>query len=135
MFYAGDLDEDCVFNADETHFQIGMNNDRTLATKEDTDVNFVDVLSVDQGMKITVYIGGGSKSMIGLLFIIFQNPSCSYPILGLLNTFPGVCSRRGRKGWMDSRVFEEWLAEHRIMKSLGDSKMISHYVDNAQETK
>eukprot|EP00171_Calliarthron_tuberculosum_P021419 IDg21419t1 len=73
LYESGALDEDCVFNADETHFVVDLNDGRTLAMKGDTNVKFADV--------------------------------------GVPDTVPGVCYRSGPKGWMDARVFGEWLNE------------------------
>lgn len=130
-FQSGELDECVVFNADETHFVVDLNDGRTLAMKGDTDVKFADVVSGDVGMTMMVMLGGGSRSHLEVPFMIFQNERSSYPIQGVPDNIPGVCYRSGPKGWMDSRVFTEWLSEKRVMKPLQDGRQRVLYVDNA----
>lgn len=84
-----------------------LNNGGTLSMKGDVDFKFSDVFNGDQGMTMMVMLGGGSKSSIGVPFMIFQNPNSSYPILGVADNIPGVVYRSGPRCWMDSRVFCE----------------------------
>lgn len=125
------LDEDCLFNADETHFSVNLDDGHTLAMKGDKNVKYSDVVSGDMGMTMMVMLGGGSKPRFEIPMIIFQNYRCSYPIQGIADNVPGVCYRSGPKGWMDTRVFEEWLSEKRIMSPLPAGKERVLFVDNA----
>ena len=125
------LDEDCVFNADETHFSVNLDDGHTLAMKGDTEVKYSDVVNGDMGMTMMVMLGGGSKPRFEIPLIIFQNDRCSHPIRGVPDTVPGVCYRSGPKGWMDTRVFEEWLSEKSIMAPLPGGKERVLFVDNA----
>lgn len=43
---------------------------------------------------------------------------------------PGACDRSNRKGWMDNRVFGEWLAEPRAMKKDCFGHKLVLFVDN-----
>lgn len=130
-FEAGVMDENFVYNADETHFVVDLNDGKTLAMKGDKDVSFADVVSGDVGMTMMVLLGGGCKAHLGAPFIIFQNDRSSYPIQGVPDNIPGVCYRSGPKGWMDSRVFSEWLGEKRIMTPCPAGKERVLFVDNA----
>ncbi len=54
-------------------------------------------------------------------------------IQGVPDSVPGACYRSEKRGWMDKRVFSEWLSEPRaIRKYPGGLKRIL-YVDNANE--
>lgn len=128
---SGRLDENFMFNADETHFVVDLNDGRTLAMKGDTNVKFADVVSGDVGMTMMVMLGGGCHAYLGVAFMIFQNDRSSYPIQGVPDNVPGACYRSGPKGWMDSRVFTEWLSEKRVMSPLPDGRERVLYVDNA----
>jgi len=97
-FNPGELDEDCVFNADETHFVIDQRNHKTLAMKGEASVKYADVVSGDEGMTMMVLISGGALSSIQVSFMIFQNQNSSYPIRGVPDDIPGVCYRSGPKG-------------------------------------
>lgn len=125
------LDEECIFNADETHFCINLDDGHTLAMKGDKEVKYSDVVSGDMGMTMMVTLGGGSKPRFEIPMMIFQNDRCSHPIQGVPDTVPGVCYRSGPKGWMDTRVFEEWLDERRILAPLPGEKERVLFVDNA----
>lgn len=83
------LNEDYVFNAEETHSVVEMNDGRTLAMKWDEEVDFCDVVCGDQGMTMIASIGGGSKLLMCAPLMIFQK-NCSYPMQGLPDTFPGM---------------------------------------------
>lgn len=130
-FDSGTIVEGVVYNADETHFVVDLNDGRTLAMKGDKDVKFADVVSGDVGMTMMVLLGGGATAHLGLPFMIFQNKLGSYPIQGVPDNVPGVCYRSGKKGWMDSRVFAEWLGEKRVLSLLSDGSRRILFVDNA----
>ena len=97
-FQDGTLCEDCVFNADETHFVIDTHDGHTLAMKGDETVKFAQVVSGDEGMKMMVMLGGCHRSHLEVPMIVFQNKTCSYPIRGLHDDYPGVFYRTGPKG-------------------------------------
>lgn len=59
-FFESSLDEECVFNADETHFYVNLDDGHTLAMKGDTAIKYSDVVSGDMGMKMMVMLGGAS---------------------------------------------------------------------------
>lgn len=125
------FDEDCVFNADETHFCVNLDDGRTLAMKGDTGVKYSDVVSGDVGMTMMFMLGGGTKPRFEIPMVIFQNNRCSHPIQGVPDSVPGFYYHSGPKAWMDTPVFEEWLGEPRVMSPLPGGKERVLFVDNA----
>ena len=130
-FNSGVLHEEDVYNADETHFKIDTNDGRTLAMRGDEEVRFADVVSGDDGMTMMLLLGGCPQAEMGLPLIVFKNDNSSYPIRGVADDVPGVAYRSQPKGWMDRRVFAEWLNESRIFKSLPNGRKRVLFVDNA----
>ena len=45
--------------------------------------------------------------------MILKNQDCAYLIRGMPDDVNGTCYRSGSKGWMDRRIFVEWLNEQR----------------------
>lgn len=103
QFRSGELDENNLENADETHFQINFDNGRTLGFSGEDDVKYADVVSGGDGMTMVVRISGGRDARIEPPFMVFQNKARSYPIR-MQDDVEGVSYRRGPKGWMDSTV-------------------------------
>jgi hypothetical protein len=62
--------------------------------------------------------------------MIFTNENCSYPIRGVADNIGGVCYRSGKKGWMDQRVFREYLGERRAIWGDLQGRVKTLYVDN-----
>lgn len=120
-----------MFNDNEKHLVIGTNDGKKLAMKGNDKVMFVDVLSGDMGIKMMMMLGGAPNSHLGVPFMIFQNSGSSYPIRGLPETFPRVCYRTGQKGWMDRRVFSQWISEYRVLPKLPNGRKRVFFVDNA----
>lgn len=67
------LDEECVFNADEMHFLVNLYNGRTPAMKGDSEVKYCNFFSGNTRMTLMVMVGGGSKPQFEVTFIILQN--------------------------------------------------------------
>lgn len=108
-FNSRGLDEDCVYNADETHFAINMHNHKTVSVRGSSEVKYADVVSGDEGMTMMVTIRGGALATLCPAFMIFKNKQRSYPIQGLPDNIPGVAYRTQPEGWMDGTVFLEWV--------------------------
>lgn len=121
-FNAGNLVDEQVCNADETHFLFYLHNYRTLDIRGEEGVKCKNVLSGDEGFTIMICINGRSSSSLGSQFAIFQNPKCSYLIHGLSESMLGFLYRTGKKGWMDRRVFIEWLENNFALGNLPDGK-------------
>ena len=68
------LDEDCVFNADETHFSVNLDDGHTLAMKGDTEVKYSDVVNGDMGVTMMVMLGRGSKPRFEIC-LLYTSPS------------------------------------------------------------
>lgn len=130
-FDSGILDDDFVFNMDETHFLINMDDGKTLEYKGAGKVKYDDVVSGSEGMTLVVKLRGGIHAGIETPMMIFQNKNCSYPIRGLPDNIPGVTYRTGPRGWMDRRVFKEWLCEDRCVKRAAHDNEQVIFMDNA----
>jgi hypothetical protein len=57
-FQSGALDENLFENADETHFIINMDNEKTLGCRDDNDLKYADVVSGGMGMTMPVCLTG-----------------------------------------------------------------------------
>lgn len=96
-------------------------------------------------MTLVLMISGGRHGRIHDPFLIFTHKSRSYPIRGLPDNtlgcdlpcvieFPcdlasGVSYRTQGKGWMDKKMFTEWLKEPRAFS--GNARHLSHlFLDN-----
>lgn len=110
-FDAGVLDENMVENIDETHFVVNMDNKKTIAVKGTDTVKYQDVVSGGEGMTLVVRITGGAEARVHAAMMIFQNKDGNYPIRGLIDDVPGTCYRTGPRGWMDKRIFAEYMGE------------------------
>lgn len=60
-----------------------MNDGRSLDMKWDDNVNFSDVVNLDRTMTLMITLGGGTKPMMCVLIIIFQNKKLSFSIRDL----------------------------------------------------
>jgi hypothetical protein len=115
-FQSDALDENLFENADETHFVINMDNEKTLGFRGDNNVKYADVVSGGMGMTMLVRLTGGPGAIICAPFMILQNASGSYPIRGVPENFPGVSYRTSAKGFMTQKVWLEWLNELRAQR-------------------
>lgn len=64
-------------------------------------------------MTLVVRFTGGCEAKVYSAMMIFKNKDRNYPIRGLEDNVPGVCYRTQPKGWMDGRLFAEYLNERR----------------------
>ena len=127
--FLGGMDENTIENMDETHFVINVDDGSTLGFKGDTEVKYADVSSGGEGMTMCVRISGGVNARLEKTMMIFKNVDSRYPMKTLpLDSVPeNMCYRTGPKGWMDRRVFREWIQE--LEKDpFGIQKII--YLDN-----
>lgn len=130
MLQSGEVDENDLENADETHFVVNMDNGRTLGFAGESDVKYADVVSAGEGMTMLVRVSGGRDGIIHPPFIVFTNKSRSYPIRGTPDDVPGVAYRTGPKGWIDTTVMPQWLSERRVIRPLPNGRRRILYLDN-----
>ncbi|CDF38688.1 unnamed protein product [Chondrus crispus] len=128
-FQSGELQEEFVENDDETQFVFNMDSGRTIGLRGDENVKYAYVVSGDERITMMVRITGGPHACIAPM-LVFKNENCSYPIRAVPDTVPGVCYRSGKKGWMDNRVFQEWLSEPRAIRALQNTQRRVLFVDN-----
>lgn len=129
-FRDGQMEEDLIDNMDETHFVVNVENGRTLGFIGDESVKYADVSSGGDSMTMVLRISGGRHARIEHPFMIFQNKDRNYPIRGVPDDVPGVSYRTGPKGWMDSRVFPQWLAESRAIQRDTHNRQRILFLDN-----
>lgn len=113
----------------ETHFVVNMDNKKTLGFKGQEKVDYADVASGGEGMTLVFRLSGGVNSKLEAPFMIFMNKNKNYPIIGVPDNVPGVTYRTGPRGWMDRRVFLEWLEEPRAIDTHPDGQRIL-FLDN-----
>lgn len=70
-FDSGTYDEDTVFNMDETHFVINMDDGKTLALRGEKSIRYSDVVSSGEGMTMVVKIRGGPSARLEIPMLIF----------------------------------------------------------------
>ena len=129
-FDSGSLQDYMVENADETHFVFNMDNGRTIGFRGQESVKYADVVSGGEGITMMVRLTEGVRAKIEAPMLVFINQNCSYPIRGVSDDVPGVSYRSGKKGWMDNRVFREWLSEPRAIKADTYGRKRVLFVDN-----
>lgn len=128
-FDSGILSEDCAFNSDETHFTINLHIANTLAMRGDQSFKYVDVVIGDESTKMMLTLGGSPDATILPPFMIFKNKASSYPI-SVVPGVPGLSYRSGPKGWMDQRIFAEWVSEPKTLSNMRNEKKRVTFVDN-----
>lgn len=79
-FLSGILNEDNVFNADETHYVIRQHKHKTIAIRRENGVKYADVVSKDDGIIMMVLTSGDRNSNAYPQFLILKNENRSYPI-------------------------------------------------------
>lgn len=130
LLSSGEVDENDLGNADETHFIINLDNGRTLGFAGEDDVKYVDVVSGGEGMTMVVRLSGGRDAKIEPPFMVFMNKDRNYPIRGTPDDVPGTAYRTGPKGWMDTKVMPQWLGERRVIRELSGGRRRVLFVDN-----
>ena len=123
-------DEDCIENADETHFVCNMHNGKTLGFKGEDVVSYADVVSGGQSMTMMVRLSGGKNALIMPPMLVFQNADSVRSIRNVPDTVPGVFYRTSPKGWIDRDVWKEWLQHEKSISSRFDGKTTHLFVDN-----
>lgn len=83
-FNSGELDQECVENADKTHFILKIDNGRKLGIMGDNAVNYVVVVSTIEPMTMVVRITGGENAYMEPPFILFKNSN--YSIIEVVHT-------------------------------------------------
>lgn len=107
-----------------------MDNGKTLGFSDDEEVRYADVTSGGEGIIMLVRVTGGRYAIISPPLMIFKNKDRSYPIRNVSDNIPGVAYRTGPKRWMDPKIMESWLDEHRTVKALPNGRITKLYLDN-----
>lgn len=92
----GKIDEKYIGNAaDETHFRVNMENERTTGFEGSKYIKYAYVVICGEGMTMVLRLSGGRNAGIEKPFMVFLNKDIKYPICGVLETVPGVAYRTG----------------------------------------
>lgn len=114
---------------DETHFIFNMDDNRTLEFKGAKRVTYQDVVSSGEGMTLIIKLRGGRNACTETPLMIFTSSNSSYPIRGVEDV-PGLAYRSGPRGWMDRRVFCEWLHKDRCVRRDPHNRTQVIFMDN-----
>lgn len=98
QFQSGTLNEDCVQNADETHFILNTDFGKASGFKRSEGVKWSDVTYGGDGTKMAVRLSGSRDAHIEPAVMIFKNRVWNYPVRGIPDTVPGVEYRTGPQG-------------------------------------
>lgn len=101
------LYEDIISNKEDTHFVFDIEKGRILAQMGFRNVNYSGVIWGKSGMKMMFMLPGGRRASLPTPFMVFQNLSFNYQIVGVLHIIFGVRYPTKNKGWMDRHVFLE----------------------------
>ena len=129
-FESGELNEDTVENADETHFVFNLDNGKTRGFIGDNHVKYADVVSGGEPITMMLRITGGRRALMQPPMLIFKNNSRSHPIRGVPDDVPEVSYRSSPKGWMDAHTWKEWLTEPRVIPIQSGETWRTLFVDN-----
>lgn len=116
-FDSGELNDDLIENADETHCVINMNNGKTLRFIGDEHLKHMDVISGGDAMTIVIKVGGGRRASIQPPMVLFKNGNHSCPIHPVADDVSGLCYRTSAKGWMYSQVWPQRLSQQKPSQS------------------
>lgn len=126
----GSPEDNNVENANETPLTINMDTGRTLGFSVESVVQYADLVSCGEGMKMVVRISAGRDSRIEKPLMIFANQAWNYPIQGVRDNKEGVSYRAGLKGWIDTQQMLEWLQERKLISELPHYRRRILYLDN-----
>ena len=96
-FELNELNEDIVFNFDETHFIFDQDNCRDLGFLVSTNLNYAEVSNGTEGLTVGLFSRGGQNAKLESAFVIFKNQRGSYPIARVADDVQCVSYRSGKK--------------------------------------
>lgn len=80
LLSSGAAGEHDIKNADETHFVVNTNNNRTLGFAGESEIEYADVVSGGKYLTMVIRLGGGRDARFQCPFMVFTNRNCSYLI-------------------------------------------------------
>lgn len=134
-FQSGALDKNLMENIDKTHFVINMDNGRTLGFRGDKVVEYADMVAGGLGITMVVKVTEGVFGKIGVMFLIFQNVTCSYPICEVPDNVLGVCYQSAKKGFMTGEILIKYYKEASVPYADPSGCMKVQWLDNAPDHK
>lgn len=107
LLTSGDVEENDVENADETHFIINVDNGRTLGFYGEYEVKCADVVSGSEVITMIVPLRVGWDSKFQPPLMGFMNMSRRYPVRNVPDNILGLSYNSWTKGWIDTVVMPE----------------------------
>lgn len=129
-FERGELNENLIEHADETHFILYMDNSRTLGLRGDENVRYAAFVSGSDLIMMMVRLSGVNHLCVQPFMLIFKKNNRSHRIRGIADDVPRGCYRSTPKGWTNGLIWHEWLSEPRLLPKLGQGKKRTLFVDN-----
>ncbi|KAL0225739.1 hypothetical protein P9112_013063 [Eukaryota sp. TZLM1-RC] len=105
-----------IANFDEIHFVINIDNEKTLGFSGDTEIRYANVVLGGQAFTMVVKLIGGTLGKVDTPFLIFVDPSSSYPIRGVTNNIEGAAYRSSPSGFMSRLVLSRYLSDISLWK-------------------
>jgi hypothetical protein len=130
-FESGELDEDHVYNFDETHFIIDMRSGKIIVPRGEKECKSIGVVGENDGFTLGVLLRGGKEAKIMPGFVIFKNDRSSYPIQGVPDDVPFVTYQSTPSGFNNGNLFVKWLYNPRTWGCASNGQKTRHlFVDN-----
>lgn len=89
-----------IVTANETHFQINLENGRRIRFYGEKEVKFLDFVSIEEVLTMMGGISGKVNAKREPLFRFFHNRKRSCPIRGAPDDVKNVSYRNSPNGWM-----------------------------------
>ncbi|KAE8962854.1 hypothetical protein PR003_g30588 [Phytophthora rubi] len=107
------IDPNQIYNMDESHFVIDLDDGKTLDFQGAEEVKYRKIVSGREGITMCVLLKGGSNSKILCPMLIFKNVNSSHPIQGLPDAVDGVCYRSTPSAFINNVTMTQWLHDVR----------------------
>lgn len=130
MFEDG-VDEKRIFNRDESHFVIDMDNERSFGFLGESSINYAELSNGSDSFTVVPIVRGDVNACIESIMVIFKNAHSNHLIQGVSDELNNVAYRSGPKGWMDRRVFNECFQVERFIQADSDGEDQIVFIDNA----
>lgn len=129
-FLNGDIDGNCVENADKTHFVFSINNCKALGFVGDSQVRYADLVSGGWSITVMVRKTERQRAAAQAPMLVFKNMPHSYQLCGVPDSVLGLLYLSSPKAWMDGAIWSDWLQEPRALSPLPNRKQRVKCVDS-----
>ena len=98
------LDDNLIFNLDETHLILDTDDGRSIGILGDKSVNYVELCGRSEGFSVFPVVRARVHACIESVFVVIRHVNESHPILGVPDDMERVSYRSGKGSWID-RVY------------------------------